>query len=73
LGFYATSTDHDGLASFELPKGKYDVQIWTDGYKAPPMTVDVSEDITLQVEALKTLTEAEVEEKIRRLEASMWG
>ena len=37
------------------------------------MTVEVSEDETIQVEALKTLTEAETEEKVRQFEASSWG
>ena len=37
------------------------------------MSVEVSEDVTIQVEALKTLTEAEIEEKVREIEASSWG
>lgn len=73
LGFYTTLTDEGGVANFELPIGTHDLQIWKDGYKGPPMTVQVSEDVTIQVEALKVLTEAEVEEKIRRFEASTWG
>ena len=73
LSFYTTLTDDRGLANFELPKGKYDLRIWKDGYKGTPMTVEVREDVTIQVEALKTLTEAEVEEKIRQSEASQWG
>jgi len=37
------------------------------------MTVEVNGDVTIQVEALKALTQAEMEEKMRRFEASMWG
>ena len=48
-------------------------KIWKDGYEGPPMSVEVSEDVTIQVEALKTLTEAEIEEKVRQFEASSWG
>ena len=73
LGFYITLTDEGGLANFELPKGTHDLKIWKDGYEGPPMTVEVNGDVTIQVEALKTLTEAETEEKVRQFEASSWG
>lgn len=73
LGFYFALTDESGLATFDLPKGAHDLRIRTDGYKGPPMTVEVTEDVTIQIEALKTLTEAEIEEKARRIEAASWG
>ena len=73
LGFYITETDEGGLATFELPEGTHHLKIWKDGYEGPPMSVEVSEDVTIQVEALKTLTEAEIEEKVRQFEASCWG
>jgi hypothetical protein len=73
FGLYTSFTDEGGFASFELPKGTYDLRIWKDGYKGPPMSVDVSADETILVEALKVLTEAEVEDAIRRFEASTWG
>lgn len=73
LGFYITETDEGGLATFELPEGTYHLKIWKDGYEGPPMSVEVAEDVTIQVEALKTLTEAEIDEKVRQLEASSWG
>ena len=73
LGFYFALTDESGLATFDLPKGAHELRIRTDGYKGPPMTVEVAEDVTIQVEALKTLTEAEIEERARRIEAASWG
>ena len=73
LGFYGTVTDEGGVANFELPKGAHELKIWKDGYKGPPMTVDVRGDVTIQVEALKVRTEAEEEDAIRRFEASTWG
>jgi hypothetical protein len=73
LGFYVTVTDEGGVANFELPSGAHELKIWKDGYKGPPMTVEVRGDLTIQVEALKVLTEAEVEDAIRRFEASTWG
>jgi hypothetical protein len=73
LGFYTTFTDEGGVASFDLPKGNHDLKIWKDGYKGPPMTVNVSANVTIRVEALKVLTEAEVEDAMRRFEASTWG
>lgn len=73
LGFYVTVTDEGGVANFELPKGAHEFKIWKDGYKGPSMIVDVKEDVTIEVEALRVLTEAEVEDAIRRFEASTWG
>jgi hypothetical protein len=73
LGFYNSETDDSGLATFELPNGTHPLKIWKDGYAGPPMSVEVTADATIQVEALKTLTEAETEERLRQLEASSWG
>jgi hypothetical protein len=73
LGFYIAETDEGGLATFELPEGSHHLKIWKDGYEGPPMSVEVAEDVTIQVEALKTLTEAEIDEKVLQLEASSWG
>jgi hypothetical protein len=73
LGFYTTTTNENGYATLHVPKGTHELQIWTDGYKAPPRILDVNEDATIEVAALKTLTAAEVEQKTRRFEASLWG
>jgi hypothetical protein len=34
-----------------MPKGTYDLTIWKVGYDAPSQIVDVSEDISIQIEA----------------------
>ncbi|MGW8178828.1 MAG: carboxypeptidase-like regulatory domain-containing protein, partial [bacterium] len=51
LGVYRASTDEQGSAIVELPKGTYDLSFRRDGYKAEPMTVEVSADVTVQVKA----------------------
>jgi hypothetical protein len=51
LGIYRALTDSQGLASLELPGGLYDLNAWKVGYDAVPTTVEVSHDLTLQVEA----------------------
>jgi hypothetical protein len=73
LGVYRTATDAGGVATCELPKGVYDLKIWSDGYEGPPMTVEVTQDLAIEVEALKTLTAAEREELHERYEANQWG
>jgi hypothetical protein len=73
LGVYRAATDESGVARCEIPKGAYDVQIWSDGYEGPPMSVKVTEDAAIEVKALKSLTAAETEEELERLELSQWG
>ena len=52
LGAYRASTDRSGLATLELPKGTYDLNVWKVGYKTSPGTVAVAQDVTVQVEAV---------------------
>ena len=52
LGAYRASTDQSGLATLELPKGSYDLYVSKMGYEARAETVEVAEDVTVQVEAL---------------------
>jgi hypothetical protein len=73
LGAYRTATDNGGLATFDIPKGAYDLKIWSDGYEGPPMTVEVTQDVAIEVQAIKTLTAAEREERHERYEANQWG
>jgi hypothetical protein len=73
LGQYEAFTDHGGLATFDVPKGTYCVTIRKDGYAAEPVTVNVSEDVMVHVEALKALTKAEIEERMMRFEDHPWG
>lgn len=73
LGFYFALTDQAGLAAFDLPKGTHDLRIRADGYKGPPTTIEVAEDVTIQVEAAKTLTETESEQRAKQIESASWG
>ena len=40
-----------GRAEVAMPKGTYDLTIWKVGYDAPSQIVDVSEDVSIQIEA----------------------
>ena len=51
LGIYRARTDERGLASLEVPKGTYEVDAWKTGFETVPRTVEVTEDVTLQVVA----------------------
>ena len=42
LGIHEVFTDERGLATIEVPKGTYGLTIRKDGYKAQPITVEVS-------------------------------
>jgi hypothetical protein len=66
LGLYAVFTDDRGLATVEVPSGAYGLTIRKDGYQAQPLTVEVSEDLTVQVEAMTAPTKAETEAEMRR-------
>jgi len=73
LGFYRASTDERGAVTIGLPKGTYELSIRKDGYTAQPMSVDVRDDLTVQVEALTAPTRSEMEEKMMEFEGYPWG
>jgi hypothetical protein len=52
LGLYRASTDAQGVATLELPAGVYELDAWKSGYETLPMTVRVSKDLMVQVEAV---------------------
>jgi len=52
LGVYRASTDAQGLASLELPGGVYGLDAWKAGYETLPRTVEVGNDLMVQVEAV---------------------
>ena len=54
LGVYRASTDVRGCASLELPKGRYDLQLWKVGYETPSKTVELTESVAIQVKAVFT-------------------
>jgi hypothetical protein len=50
LGAYRAATDLSGRAEVAMPKGTYDLTVWKVGYEAPGRTVDLHEDVSVQVE-----------------------
>jgi hypothetical protein len=52
LGAYRAATDSSGLAQLKVGKGCYDLHLWKVGYEAPPRTLDIDEDLTVEVEAI---------------------
>jgi hypothetical protein len=51
LGVYSASTDRDGRASLDLPKGIYELDAWKVGYEIVSRTVDVGTDLIIHLEA----------------------
>lgn len=52
LGAYRAATDPAGRAEVAMPKGTYDLTVWKVGYDAPITTVEVQDDLTVQIEAV---------------------
>jgi hypothetical protein len=52
LGAYRAATDPAGRAEVAMPKGTYDLTVWKVGYDAPIRTIEVQDDLTVQVEAV---------------------
>jgi hypothetical protein len=52
LGAYRAATDPSGRAEVAMPKGTYDLAVWKVGYEAPVQTIDVREDVSVQIEAV---------------------
>jgi hypothetical protein len=51
VGAHRASTDESGLATLKTSSGTYDVAAWKGGYQSPSMTVAVTEDVGVQIEA----------------------
>jgi hypothetical protein len=64
VGAYEGFTDHRGVATIELPGGTYDLSIRREGYRAQPLTLEVSGDVTVSIEALDAPTKALTEEPV---------
>ncbi|MGE0359807.1 MAG: hypothetical protein AB7H93_06850 [Vicinamibacterales bacterium] len=73
LGPYRAVTDFDGVATVDVAAGTYELGICADGYVAPAVTLDVTADVAVVVDAVKTLSAAEQDEQFERWEASQWG
>ena len=52
LGAYGAATDPSGRAEVALPDGSYELTVWKVGYDTPGLTVDVHDDVSVQVEAV---------------------
>jgi len=52
LGAYGAATDPSGRAEVALPNGSYELTVWKVGYDTPGLTVDIHDDISVQVEAV---------------------
>jgi len=52
VGAHRASTDESGLATLKTAGGTYDVIAWKGGYQSPSMTVAVTEDVGVQIEAV---------------------
>ena len=52
VGAHRGSTDDSGLATLRTSSGTYDVIAWKAGYQSPSMTVAVTEDVGVQIEAV---------------------
>jgi len=52
LGAHRASTDESGLATLKTSSGTYDVIAWKGGYQSASMTVAVTEDVGVQIEAV---------------------
>lgn len=73
LGQYVSTSNAEGVAVFHLPAGSYDLTIRKDGYDTAPQNVLVGEEMTVRVEAVKTLTQAEREDRLARFADVEWG
>jgi hypothetical protein len=52
LGAYRGATDQSGLAQIRVGKGRYDLHIWKVGYEAPDRTIDIEDDLAVEIEAV---------------------
>lgn len=50
LGVYRTLTDAGGIASLDLPKGTYELNVWKLGFDLVTQMVQVNEDLTIKLE-----------------------
>ena len=50
LGTFRTLTNGDGLATLEVPKGKYELNAWKMGYELVTRNLEINSDQTLKIE-----------------------
>jgi hypothetical protein len=52
LGAYRCATDRSGIAQIRVGKGRYDLHIWKVGYEVPSRTVEIDDDLAVEIEAV---------------------
>jgi len=52
LGAYRGATDQSGLAQIRVGKGRYDLHIWKVGYEAPGRSLEIIDDVAVEIEAV---------------------
>ncbi len=50
LGPYRTATDAAGLASLDVPAGRFSLSVWKPGFEAAPVDVEIDRELRLEVE-----------------------
>jgi hypothetical protein len=73
FGPYIRSTDGDGRVCLEVPGGLHEVSIRKDGFEAPPTTVHVDANTSLQIRATVVPTMAQLEPELTSFEGFPWG
>jgi hypothetical protein len=51
LGVYRASTGESGRSTVSVAEGTYELLVWKTGYEAPARALEVSDDLTVRVEA----------------------
>ncbi len=52
LGAFRAATDRAGIAEVDMPKGIYDLNVWKVGYEAPAKTVELDDNVFVEVEVV---------------------
>ena len=70
-GSYRASTDAHGVAGVMLPDGTFDISIRKDGFQAQPLRVVIDRDVSVDIEAARVPTRAEMAD--RAFKDYPWG
>ena len=50
LGAFRTQTNEDGIATLEVPKGTYELNVWKMGYELVQRTLEINSDQCIKIE-----------------------
>ena len=53
LGPYRAATDKTGVAHIEVPGGIYDLAVWKSGFEPASRTVEITADVSVQLELIR--------------------